>query len=425
MIFSLPTLLLISAVVATDTVVADDLDTRVNPVLESSAAPRTVSPARYPFLNLAADTIAMNGADWSDLATMLQDAGRGDTTVSIVHIGDSHVQADANTARVRQHLQDEYGDAGRGLIAPLKIARTNQPLDYYITTTTPVTTATLLKMPWPVQMGFTGVAVKPNGNGDARFNIQVKKPFDVINIYADQPVHVLSVMSGKSRMAFTCNPKPWGAEVVMSRPMVNASIDIEGSNYILYGFDLRKAGAHGVLYHNIGNNGAAYGTYTMIDGMGQGVANLAPQLVIISLGANEAYGRITDEAFKTSMTALINEIRRYNPDAKILLTTPQESQRSVYTRRRGRKRKGRRRLVTSRTYRVNSNVARLRNDIIEYGREHNIPVFDFYQVAGGAGSSEKWVKSGLMSNDRIHRTWTGYYLEGDLLHRALTKSLKL
>ena len=45
--------------------------------------------------------------------------------VSVVHIGDSHLQADEFSGRVRQELQRTYGNAGRGLVFPYAVARTN------------------------------------------------------------------------------------------------------------------------------------------------------------------------------------------------------------------------------------------------------------------------------------------------------------
>src|SRR5260221_617003 len=52
-------------------------------------------------------------------------------TVNIVHIGDSHIQADFLTNSVRQLLQKQFGNAGRGFVFPGRIARTNEPQNIY------------------------------------------------------------------------------------------------------------------------------------------------------------------------------------------------------------------------------------------------------------------------------------------------------
>ncbi|MFC0075896.1 LysM peptidoglycan-binding domain-containing protein [Flavobacterium procerum] len=45
--------------------------------------------------------------------------------INIVHIGDSHIQSDLMTNEVRKRLQQEFGNAGRGLVFPYQLAKTN------------------------------------------------------------------------------------------------------------------------------------------------------------------------------------------------------------------------------------------------------------------------------------------------------------
>ena len=51
--------------------------------------------------------------------------------VSILHFGDSHIQADGFSGVVRTELQKKYGSAGRGLVFPYRLAKTNHPRDLY------------------------------------------------------------------------------------------------------------------------------------------------------------------------------------------------------------------------------------------------------------------------------------------------------
>ena len=51
--------------------------------------------------------------------------------VSIVHIGDSHLQAGFATNETRKILQSEFGNAGQGLVFPYKLAKSNAPRDSY------------------------------------------------------------------------------------------------------------------------------------------------------------------------------------------------------------------------------------------------------------------------------------------------------
>src|SRR6218665_6047 len=47
--------------------------------------------------------------------------------VNIAHIGDSHIQADIFSGLVRQKMQLKFGNAGRGLIFPYRLAKSNEP----------------------------------------------------------------------------------------------------------------------------------------------------------------------------------------------------------------------------------------------------------------------------------------------------------
>ena len=55
-----------------------------------------------------------------------------DTVLTIVHLGDSHLQAGYNTGKIMRLMQHDFGNAGRGWISPLKLSKTNEPDDYFI-----------------------------------------------------------------------------------------------------------------------------------------------------------------------------------------------------------------------------------------------------------------------------------------------------
>lgn len=62
----------------------------------------------------------------------LQALENGDINrLNIVHIGDSHIQADWLTGTMRNEFQSQFGNAGRGLVFPYKVAKTNSPPDVY------------------------------------------------------------------------------------------------------------------------------------------------------------------------------------------------------------------------------------------------------------------------------------------------------
>lgn len=395
---------------------SDDTETRLNPDLGISIDPAIATGSRhYPYIKYDRNTIEMNGDTWDDLGQLLLDSAT-DSTFTIVHIGDSHIQADGNSGTTRNLFQDTFGDAGRGIIVPFRLAGTNNPLDYTISSSSGFVKSKLMNLPWATKMGFTGVSLQPTSY---RFDLRIKTrdSYAYFTVLGDGDFSVVDVSSGGRKVEYVSERTERGCEVVMDTDENDVTVTMEGRDVTLYGIDIRND-RNGVIYHAIGNNGAAYSSYMGIDGFGHGVAGLEPDLIILSLGTNEAFGRLNDATFNAQIASIVSRIRRECPDAKILLTTPSECQKSVYTRRR----KGRKRRRT-RTYQVNQNVVRVRNLIIEYGRKNNIPVYDFYDVAGGAGASTKWLNDKLLSSDRIHRTWAGYRLDGELMYDALINAL--
>ena len=53
-------------------------------------------------------------------------------TVSVVHLGDSHIQADFLTQTVRRLMHHHFGNPGRGLVAPNRLMRSNNGRNYRI-----------------------------------------------------------------------------------------------------------------------------------------------------------------------------------------------------------------------------------------------------------------------------------------------------
>lgn len=402
-----------------------DAYTRENPELEDADTDTVMENdySTYPFLAIERNSISFNGADWSCLRDKF--SSTGDNVVSIVHIGDSHVQAEVATAQTRGLLQRRYGSAGRGLVIPFRMAGTNQPADYSINGNN-YTAARLLKLPWTTDMGFTGISIAPSSRV---FELSVStgsrsipaSEFDKIKIFSHGAgVDVRSVSCCGLDIKYRSYNNADTVYVEMDQALTNADLSLSSTGDCnVFGLELSNS-SPGVAYHAIGNNGATYSAYNMIGSMGKDLRTFDPDLVIISLGANEAFGKITDETFYNNIHLLVSDIRMHNPDAKVLLVTPNECQRSVYTRRKGKRRRSRR----VRSYHVNTNISRLRNVIIRYGQDNGIAVYDWYEVSGGAGSSAKWIASKLMSSDRIHNTWSGYRLQGSLFYDALVNAIE-
>jgi len=368
--------------------------------------------------------IEMNGSQWPVWDT----ENKAHRTFSILHIGDSHLQADIATDAVRTQLQFDFGNAGRGLITPLRLGGTNEPSNYIFRSDIRWNAEKFMKPTRNDILGFTGCALTadaPAGYIEVGTNDkQDWNPFSTVTLYVSGDPDITGVTDvDGSPIQFeteSCDEGN-GIRIRLFRPVTTARISILSLRRVrLYGAFL-SADRPGLYYNVIGHNGATYYNYNNINDFSEGIACLRPDLVILSLGTNEAFGgNFSATALKSQIIKLIDSILENSPSANLLLVTPQECHRRLRTyRRRGKRRK----TAVSSTFTVNTNVARAREAIMTLGRDRGIPVYDFYEVAGGAGSADKWVKNGLFSKDHIHLSGAGYRLQGKLLHDALISSL--
>lgn len=418
--------------VATD---IDDANVRENPVIEHGDDEIDIKVPSY--INQNSNHIQMNGADWTPLRKALAQCQK--TPFSIVHLGDSHLQADISTGAIREFLQYDYGNAGRGLVIPFRLARTNEPWDYSISSNHSWRSAKVLKRPWDMPMGFTGISIRPATNysdlfvatrEDADYN-----PFNLVTIFHAGTLDVQSVENREGKdIRFSQQSVAGGTLLKLGSEESGVRLHFNSSDLVVHGMNL-SGNRPGVFYHTIGNNGAAFYSYDAVPEFGEGIGLLHPNLIIVSLGTNDSFGRFDAKSFNRYMDSVIKKIRNANPSAVILLTTPMECQKSVYSsspkkvkkRVRGKNGKWTYKYVnasSSQGHAVNDNVARVRNEIVNYAKNNNISLYDWYEVAGGQGASKHWTADELFGSDKVHHTAKGYRLTGYLLYMALSEAFK-
>ncbi|MBR1804395.1 MAG: hypothetical protein IJ775_05785 [Muribaculaceae bacterium] len=384
------------------------------------------------FINNEVNHIIMNGDDWGDMRRSLKNSkswtgGKW----QVVQIGDSHIQPGIMTAQVRWKMQDKWGNGGRGLIAALNLARTNEPRDYYLKSSDRVKESSrLLSRTWTTEIGLTGVAVRWD-SAFTQLSIRAKEEGDefssVTLLHAPHGGYETAMVDGNVLVAKSLSP--WASRVDLKHAVDTVTLGVPCKSDF-YGAIITN-GKTGVMAHSIGNNGATYGTYLKVPDFAEQMKVLNPHLIIISLGTNEAFGNLS--GVEDNIHRLVTSLRKAMPGAHILLTTPMECQRKTSRQVAqqvkvggGKRRKARYKTVykTVTGFAANSNITRVRDIIMTYGRNHKIPVWDLYTVAGGYGASGKWVSAGLMNpSDHLHQLEAGYELQGMLLADALMKEL--
>ena len=356
-----------------------------------------------------------------------------DTVVTIVQLGDSHIQAGHYSGRTMRLLQQQFGNAGRGWIAPFKLSKTNEPDDYFISSVIREWVAGSCiqhNRKCPIGPGGIGIqSVSPSINFDISMapNNGAGYSFNQAVIYrGEKSMPMLPAGKMKDSIETILSQTACAPGVITDTFRISGLIDTlqlqstrrkQGTDKLLpassfknlyYGFNLTN-GQPGILYHSVGVNGAMYVNYTDEDYVRQ-LALLNPSLLIISLGTNETFGRRFNRSeFAGQIETFISLVKKQMPHTAILLTTPPECYKRVYVNKK-------------RTYVRNENTERAAKAIVDVARREGVACWDLFAATGGKNSSAKWHKAGLMGRDRVHFTKEGYQEQGTLLYRALMQT---
>jgi hypothetical protein len=327
--------------------------------------------------------------------------------VSIVHIGDSHIQADFLSGTVRSRLQNFFGNAGRGLIFPYQLAQSNAPSDIGSSSNTRWSFNRIAHPEIPIDGGVSGFVIQTN-NPQAHFTISLKdmkgveQGFNRMKIFASQDATTEWVLRTDEEILLEPVDSGSAFHVQLKEQISTAHLSLKAfeENASFYGVSLENS-KPGILYHTIGVNGARFDHYNGAQLFWQQLPELKADLYIISLGTNEAQASsVNAEKFKTEMQALFDRLKKISPNASLLFTTAPDSYK-----------KGR----------SNATLKQVNELIALFCDQNQIPIWNLYKASNGFGSAYSWNMRKLMSRDKVHFTADGYRLQGNLFFNAFAK----
>ncbi len=387
------------------------------PTLPPDFQPAFMRPERNQIETFGTGPDALRG--FRTAVDQLEASGQGQ--VRILHLGDSHLQADMLTGRARDAWQDAalggLGSAGRGLVFPYPLAHTNNPGDYRVTYTGTWLPRRSAIPSHRTNWGVAGLAAATATAG-ATFTVQLKgataarSPITRVRVFYtldDSVSYRLELLDSANVARYEADAASGSAVWTLRQPVTAVAFRVRQtrpgqSRLILQGLSLEND-APGVRYDVAGGNGATIDSYLRCGRLRRQIAVLAPDLVVLSLGTNDVFGGTFDSvAFRRSYATLLQLVQRAAPGASVLLTTPGD------TFRNGRPNAAR----TATAGRV----------IRALADETGCAVWDFFAVMGGPGSIRDWAATGLAQRDLVHYTPRGYYLQGDLLTAALRTALR-
>lgn len=331
--------------------------------------------------------------------------------VRVTHFGDSHVAADLWTGWIRAGLQARFGDGGRGYVVPGKPWRTYW--QSHVRTSS--------EGAWRVD-GLRG-GLDDGRYGPAGCSVASADPDAVVRVATPErttsaagftrlDVHYLRQPGGGCfeiavdgeavRSVGSRGPWPDPAVATVDVPPGPHAVEIRprgGGEVRLLGTSMENL--TGVIYEAMGINGARADRQLRWDeaAFGDVVRRLAPNLIVLSYGANELFdARLDLDRYAVTLEAVVERLRAAAPDSDCLLTGPPDMMR----RRRPPEQ-------MPAVYDIQRRVA----------AEQGCAFWDARAAMGGRGSIRRWRRAKMAQRDLVHLTRDGYAQLGALMLRAL------
>jgi LysM repeat protein len=179
----------------------------------------------------------------------------------------------------------------------------------------------------------------------------------------------------------------------VKRPLYNLSgIVLENDN-------------RGVIYHGIGTVGSMALHFNRTPLFFEQLPVLSPDLVIVSFGTNESHSRVSTGNFIEQIKLLISNIRKFNPNVPILVTTQPTS---LF---RGRK--------------LNTFAKEYNDATMRIMQKDDFAVWDLYSYTGGLMGVIEKPKVIQIGPDRMHYTKQGYINQGIELANLILQDYKM
>lgn len=361
----------------------------------------------YPKIKLNLDkNVISNSAHLTPLFEKLKKLKQDSIqTISFVHLGDSHLQADILTAVIRKELQLYFGNAGRGFVFPYQLAKSNGPNDYVFDSNAIWKGSRLIKKNASMPCGLGGFVTqtelsKSSMSFKFRNTIDSLQRFDKITLFANFEMKSISFENQTKEISIE-NGK---IKTILLNPSLEFKVSfLDSVSPKIYGLSLENSKSRGVLYHTIGVNGAKFSDYNEASLFWEQLPQLNADCYIFSMGTNEAQNfSLTQENFIATIDQSISKIKGFNPNAVFIITTPPVS---YYHKK----------------Y-PNRKLKELSEAIATYCNQNNIAFWDLFAVSNELKGAKEWRRQQLLGGDLVHFTRKGYELQGYLLTEALLKS---
>lgn len=332
-------------------------------------------------------------------------------SVHIIQFGDSHTAADVMTGAVRDQLQSQLGSGGMGWAMPMYFSGQRlERFGYDNTGWKPVSS----RQERYDNYTLGGLNAKPQYRG-ATLTIKAKR--------AELPQQILvNLRQAPSDEKFT-GIDAAGQKFEFEAPIKNGTwqtVELKAqlpftitsgqtSDSAIGGWWAKNQTGKGVVVSALGINGAELGHWDRwSNDWKNNLKSVAPQLVILAYGTNEAFNNNVDlRNYKTLLTEKIAQIRAASPNTAIMIVSAPEALKST---------------AGECGTRPNQLTA-IQNVQYEVAQQQHTLFWNWQQAMGGTCSMKSWMNQGLARKDGVHFSEAGYQKLGKIFANDLLELL--
>jgi lysophospholipase L1-like esterase len=340
----------------------------------------------------------------------------GEGKINVLHFGGSHIQAGYWSGQIKKRMENIVpGLSGSmGFVFPFTIANTNIPFHYRAEFTGDWDYSRNVDKKPLFNPGAGGMVAHAN---DTPASIIIRKHdskdlnhyFNKITLFHDSSIYKYQTkinLSNNNKVIYK-HIEPYKTIYYLLKPVDTLNFEIAQTDslqdhFTFYGAYLENDES-GITYSGIGVNGAATSSYLKSDYFEEQICSMNPDLVIFSIGVNDAAGKnFNQRKYEENYSRIIEHIRKINPGCMFIFTTNNDfySYSGIH----------------------NSNSEAVFNAMKNLSVKYGGAVWDLHSVMGGNRSINIWRSKLLAKKDRIHFTKEGYELIGNLFFDAFLKA---
>lgn len=330
-------------------------------------------------------------------------------------LGDSHMQCEDFGNALATYFQDSLGVplAGRGFVFPYPLARTSHRSNMTFSPCNEWAGCRITRESNRCDWGLSGWVATLNRDSTSFSWTHSGAGFrkgDRINLLVPDrqsayfSVFMSDTAGGREPLVYNRNQAGFCGQVGNSSNRLRFDIlrNRPGEEFTLQGMVVDPA-SHGLVVGISGTNGARLDHYLQSPDLGKHLRVLAPDLVVICLGTNDAFVRHFDPSVtRDALQKLLEKIKSALPDAAVLLVGPPDH---CLNRKR----------VNPATRKVNTIFAEIADNL-------DFVYWNQQKAMGGQGSIHSWRRRKLATKDLVHFTPDGYAKQARLLGRAFSKT---